>query len=162
EAGGYDPDVPRDNIPQIRRTEQEQAAALLGGRDVRFLGLPEGSLLHPSRELHLELVRAIRRVPPQRIVTWRPEWNWQPFRSCHPDHLATGTLTLQAVYPDAGNPFAWSFLQEGEGLAPWTTEEIWLINSAQVNHYVDVTETFERKVAAVRVHASQAGHHVDL
>ena len=162
DAGGYDPAVSRSRVPQIRRGEQNRAAALLGVRDVRFLGLPEGSLLDPGPELHIELVRAIRRVRPQRIVTWSPEWNWQRFRGCHPDHLATGTLTLRAAYPDAGNPFALSFLRDDERLQPWTADEIWLINSAQVNHYVDVTETFERKVAAVRVHDSQAGHHEDL
>jgi LmbE family N-acetylglucosaminyl deacetylase len=35
--------------------------------------------------------------------------------------------------------------------------EVWLINSParEVNLYVDITETFDRKVAAVRAHASQ-------
>ena len=106
EAGGFDPDVPRSEIPRIRRAEQHKAAAVLGVSDVWFLGRDEGRLLATSPELHVELVRAIRRVRPQRIMTWSPEWNWQRFRSCHPDHLATGTLTLHAVYPDAGNPAA--------------------------------------------------------
>jgi LmbE family N-acetylglucosaminyl deacetylase len=34
-----------------------------------------------------------------------------------------------------------------------------LINSPQVNHYVDVTDTFE--VAALRRHQSQTGHRPD-
>jgi len=33
-----------------------------------------------------------------------------------------------------------------------------LINSPQPNRYVDITETFDRKVAAVRTHESQTGH----
>jgi LmbE family N-acetylglucosaminyl deacetylase len=35
--------------------------------------------------------------------------------------------------------------------------EVWLINSParEVNHYVDITDTFDRKVAAVQAHASQ-------
>ena len=34
---------------------------------------------------------------------------------------------------------------------------MWLINSPEreVNHYVDITETFDRKVAAVRAHTTQ-------
>ncbi|MBN1173834.1 MAG: PIG-L family deacetylase [Micromonosporaceae bacterium] len=162
EAGGFDPDVPRADIPRIRRAEQEEAAAILGVDEVRFLGLSEGGLLRPSRELHVEVVRAIRGVRPQIVVTWSPEWNWQRFRSCHPDHLATGTLTLQAVYPDAGNRFALTTLREDEGLEAWTAEEIWLINSPHVNHYVDVTDTFDTKVRAVAAHASQTGHYPDL
>jgi LmbE family N-acetylglucosaminyl deacetylase len=130
---------------------------MLGVREVRFLGSSEGSLLDAPRQLHQDLVRVIRRVKPQRVVTWNPGWNWQRFRSCHPDHLATGAAVLRAIYPDASNPFALIHLQQDEGLQPWTVQEAWLINSPQreVNHYVDITSTFDRKVAAVRAHASQ-------
>jgi LmbE family N-acetylglucosaminyl deacetylase len=48
-------------------------------------------------------------------------------------------------------------LKEQEGLEAWTVPEVWLINSParEVNHYVDITDTFDRKVAAVQAHASQ-------
>jgi LmbE family N-acetylglucosaminyl deacetylase len=156
-GGGFDPGVPRPEIPHIRRAEQQQAAKLLGVSEVRFFGLGEQSLLDDRRELHENLVRVIRQVRPQRVVTWSPEWNWKRFRSSHPDHLATGALALTAIYPDAGNPFALAHLREEEGLEPWTVREAWLINSPEweVNHYVDITETFDRKVAAVRAHTSQ-------
>jgi LmbE family N-acetylglucosaminyl deacetylase len=157
DAGGFDLAMPRTRIPQTRRTEQVQAAALLSVGDVRFFSLGEGSFQHAGRELHVDLVRVIRQVRPQRVVTWSPEWNWQRFRSCHPDHLATGAAVLTAIYPDAGNQFALSQLKEQEGLDAWTVGEVWLLNSPQreVNQYVDITETFDRKVAAVRAHASQ-------
>jgi LmbE family N-acetylglucosaminyl deacetylase len=157
EAGGFDPAIPRSEIPQARRAEQAESATLLGVHDVRFFGLGEGGFRQDSHELHVDLVRVIRQVRPQRVVTWSPEWNWQRFRSCHPDHLATGAAVLTAIYPDAGNPFALSQLKEQEGLDAWTVPEVWLINSParEVNHYVDITETFDRKVAAVRAHASQ-------
>ena len=114
-------------------------------------GLGEQSLLDDRRELHENLVRVIRQVRPQRGVTWSPEWNWKRFRSCHPDHLATGAAALTAIYPDAGNPFALAYLREEEGLEPRTVPEVWLINSPdrEVNRYVDITGTFDRKVAAV-------------
>ncbi len=157
EAGGFDPVVPRSQIPQVRRAEQGEGAALLGVHDVRFFGLGEGGFRQERRELHVDLVRVIRQVRPQRVVTWSPEWNWQRFRSCHPDHLATGAEVLTAIYPDAGNSFALTMLKEQEGLDAWTVPEVWLINSParEVNHYVDITDTFDRKVAAVRAHASQ-------
>jgi LmbE family N-acetylglucosaminyl deacetylase len=156
-SGGFDPGVPRPEIPHIRRAEQQQAAKLLGVSEVRFFGLGEQSLLDDRRELHENLVRVIRQVRPQRVVTWSPEWNWKRFRSSHPDHLATGAVALTAIYPDAGNPFVLAHLREEEGLEPWTVREAWLLNSPEreVNHYVDITETFDRKVAAVRAHASQ-------
>ena len=64
---------------------------------------------------------------------------------------------MKAIYPDASNPFAMIHLKQDEGLEPWTVREVWLINSPQreVNHYVDITDTFERKVAAVLAHTSQ-------
>lgn len=43
------------------------------------------------------------------------------------------------------------------GMAP-----SWLLDSTQVNHYVDVTETFECKVAALRLHQSQTSNRQDL
>jgi LmbE family N-acetylglucosaminyl deacetylase len=162
DAGGYDLEVPRTAIPSMRRSEQRRAAAILGVQDLRFFGLREGELQPGSQELRRELVRVIRQVRPQRVVTWSPEWNWQRFRSCHPDHRATGESTLDAVYPDAGNPFAHLPLLEEAGLKAWTVAEAWLLNSADPNHYVDVTETFDRKVAAVQAHASQVGNRENL
>jgi LmbE family N-acetylglucosaminyl deacetylase len=163
-AGGFDPAVPRSAVPGIRRAEQERAAGLLGIGAVCFVGLGEGEVRAGNLDLHRRLVRLIRRVRPDRVVTWSPEWNWQRFRSCHPDHLATGTLTLHAVYPDAGNPFAVLGDAEGEALEAWTVREAWLINSPvrEVNHYVDVTDVFDLKVAAVRAHESQTGNRADL
>src|SRR5262249_16547939 len=157
EAGGFDPVVPRSQIPEVRRAEQAEGAALLGVHDVRFFGLGEGGFRQERGEVHVDLVRVIRQVRPQRVVSWRPEWNWQRFRSCHPDHLATGAAVLTAIYPDAGNPFALPQLKEQEGLDAWTVPEVWLINSParEVNHYVDITDTFDRKVAAVLSHAHQ-------
>jgi len=157
DGGGFDPDVPRGEIPRIRRAEQQESASMLGVCAVRFLGSSEGSLLDAPRQLHEDLVRMIRQVRPQRVLTWSPEWNWQRFRSCHPDHLATGTAVLNAIYPDASNPFALIHLLQDEGLEPWTVQEAWLLNSPQreINHYVDITDTFDRKVAAVLAHASQ-------
>jgi len=156
-GGGFDPDVPRPEIPHIRRGEQQQAAKLLGVSEVKFFGLGEQSLLDDRHELHENLVRVIRQVRPQRVVTWSPEWNWKRFRSSHPDHLATGATALTAIYPDAGNSFALTRLRQEEGLEPWTVREVWLINSPEreVNHYVDITEAFDRKVAAVRADSSQ-------
>lgn len=155
ENGGNDPAVPQAQIPAIRRAEQLKAAGLLNVTDVKFMGINEGVIDPLDQELHKQLVRLIRQVRPQQIVTWSPERNWERFRSCHPDHLATGEATLRALYPDAGNRFALPSLYDDEGLEAWTVSQAWLLNSPRVNHYVDVTSTFDRKVAAVAAHHSQ-------
>ena len=49
DAGGFDPAVPRSEIPGIRRAEQVGgSAAAVGVHDVRFLGYRDGELhRHP-------------------------------------------------------------------------------------------------------------------
>lgn len=160
DAGGFDEDVPRAAVPRIRRTEQQEAAKVLGVATVRFLGLGEDEVGH-SPQVRRELVRVIRHIRPQRLVTWSPEWNWARFRSSHPNHRATGEAALEAVYPDAGNRFAHMDLLS-EGLEPWTVPEIWLINSPHPDHYVDITDVFDQKVAAVQAHESQVGNRENL
>jgi len=162
ENGSRDPDIPAGQIPAVRREEQLRAAELLKVSDVRFMGLNEGLIDPSSRELHEQLVRLIRQVRPQRVMTWSPEWNWARFRSCHPDHLATGEATLRAIYPDAGNRLALRSLYEDEGLDGWTVGEAWLLNSPHVNRHVDITGTFARKTAAVAAHHSQVAGRPDL
>lgn len=126
--------------------------------DVRFRGLAEGTI---SKDVNIrrQIVRVIRQVRPRRLLTWSPEWNWSRFRtSCHIDHRATGELALTAVYPDAGNAFAHSALVYEEMPQPWVVEEIWLLNAREPNHFVDVTDTFDQKIQALRAHRSQTGH----
>lgn len=161
DAGGFDENVPRSDVPAIRRSEQRAAAKVLGVDDVRFLGWKEGSIAQ-SIDRRRELVRVIRQVRPRRLLTWSPEWNWARFRtSCHVDHRATGELALTAAYPEAGNGFSHAELLD-EGLQPWTVEEIWLLNAVAPNYYLDVTQHFDSTMVALRAHASQTAHRGDL
>ena len=40
--------------------------------------------------------------------------------------------------------------------------EVWIAGGPDPNHYVDVTDTFPRKIAALRAHESQIGRMEDL
>jgi len=104
----------------------------------------------------------IRQTRPGRLVCPSPERNYQRAPASHPDHRAVGSAALDAVYPDARNPFAFPDLLATEGLAAWTVPEVWIPGGPAPNHYVDVTATFSRKVAALRAHESQTGHMSDL
>jgi LmbE family N-acetylglucosaminyl deacetylase len=160
DAGGFDA-TPRAEIPAIRENEQRAAGKTVGVTDVTFLGHPDGRL-YVTHELRRDITRQIRRVRPQRVLTQSPERNWQRIYPSHPDHLATGEATLCAVYPDARNPFAHPELLAAEGLQPWTVAEVWMMGGPQSAHFVDVTDTFDRKVAALRAHASQTSHMAEL
>ena len=87
-----------------------------------------------------------------------PERNWERIPASHPDHMAAGEAAIQAVYPDARNPFAHTSLLDDEGLDAWSVPEVWVMGHPTMTHYVDVTETFARKIAALRAHESQTAH----
>lgn len=161
DAGGFDPAVPRDQIPAIRRAEQVAAGECLGVSDVRFLGYRDGSLT-VTMGLRRDISRVIRQVRPQRMLIQSPERNWQRIQASHPDHLASGEAALCAIYPDARNPFAHPELLADEGLADWVVPEVWIMAGPQPTHAVDVTEFFDAKLAALRAHASQTAHMDDL
>src|ERR1700694_6096075 len=61
DAGGFDLEVPRSEIPQIRRAEQRRAAETVGVLRVEFLGHPDGRLT-PSLELRRDVYRVTRAV----------------------------------------------------------------------------------------------------
>lgn len=154
DAGGFDPAVPRSEIPRIRRAEQTAAAAVAGVHDVRFLGYRDGELT-VSHELRRDISRVIRQVRPQRMLIQSPDRNWMRLPASHPDHMAAGEAAIQAIYPDARNPFAHPSLLADEGLADWTVLEAWVFGGPTPNHWVDVTDQFDRKIAAIAEHHSQ-------
>ncbi len=104
DAGGYDLEFPRDQIAAIRRAEQIEAAKRVGVHDVRFLGYPDGRL-EASFELRRDISRVIRQVQPQRALVPSPERDYTRVGRSHPDHRAAGDAALDAIYPDARNPF---------------------------------------------------------
>ncbi|HEY3681518.1 MAG TPA: PIG-L deacetylase family protein [Streptosporangiaceae bacterium] len=160
DAGGFDPAVPRAEIPAIRQAEQTAAAKQLGVSDVRFLGYSDGRV-EPTLELRRDIARVIRQVRPDRILLPTPERNYERMAPSHPDHRAVGSAALDAVYPDARNPFAHPELA-AEGLEAWTVREIWMNGGPSPNHFPDVTEMFDKKLAALRAHVSQVVNIGDL
>ncbi len=161
DAGGFDPAVPRSEIPGIRRAEQRAAAAVAGVHDVRFLGYRDGEL-QVSHDLRRDISRVIRQVRPDRMLIQSPERNWARIPASHPDHLAAGEAAMCAIYPDARNPFAHPSLQLDEGLDAWTVPEVWVMAGPHPDRWVDVTDTFDAKIAALRAHVSQTEHMTDL
>jgi LmbE family N-acetylglucosaminyl deacetylase len=157
DAGGSDRSITRADMARIRRVEQTAAAAEVGVTDLTFLGYPDGRLT-PTIELRRDISRVIRKQQPQRVITQSPIRNFTRIFASHPDHLAAGEATLCAVYPDARNPFAHMELLEKEGLEPYSVAEVWMsaaMGLGQEPRVVDVTDTADRKLAALRCHRSQ-------
>lgn len=161
DAGGADPNVPRSEIPGIRRREQIEAGKALGVTDIYFLGYKDGDL-QVTQDLRRDISRVIRQVKPQRVLMQSPERNWNRIYSSHPDHLAAGEAAIFSVYPDARNPFAHPVLLQDEGLDAWSVGEVWVMGSPEVNHYENVTQFFPHKLEALQAHESQTAHMEDL
>lgn len=161
DAGGFDPDVPRSEIAGIRQAEQRAAAAEVGVTDLVFLGYPDG-LVEASLALRQDIARVIRQVRPQRMLVQSPERTFERMPANHPDHLNTGEASLCAIYPDARNPFTFPTLLSDEGLEAWSVDETWIQTPSGANRWVDITDEFPRKLAALRAHVSQTGHMPDL
>jgi LmbE family N-acetylglucosaminyl deacetylase len=161
DSGGFD-ETPRDQMPVLREAEQRAAAAELGVTEIEFLDGYRDGYLTPTIELRRDIARAIRRVRPDRILTNSPLRRWDRLAGpSHPDHLAVGEATTCAVYPDSRNPFAFPELLEA-GFEPWVVREVWYSAGPNPDHAVDVTETFGKKIAALRRHVTQTQHMDDL
>ncbi|CAN5259632.1 hypothetical protein BH20ACT9_BH20ACT9_18550 [soil metagenome] len=72
----------------------------------------------------------------------------------HPDHRAAGDLVLHAINPAASTRL-WDPSLLDDGLEPWDVAELWLMSFGQGATLVDVADAFDRKLAALRCHASQ-------
>ncbi len=112
------PDVDPAALARLRETEQRAAAAVLGVRQVRFLDQPDGYLT-PDLALRKQVVRVLRQVRPEIVVTCDPTNFFPNDRYInHPDHRAAGQATLDAVFPAAGSALFFPELLTDEGLQP--------------------------------------------
>jgi LmbE family N-acetylglucosaminyl deacetylase len=154
-AGSNDPNQDLAELVRIREDEQRAACAVLGVREVIFLGYPDGTL-QPTIELRRELTRIIRKLKPDRVVVGDPTGVFYGNEYInHPDHRAAAEAAIYAVFPSAvTRPIFPELL--AEGYEPHQVKEVYIMgDDAQANTYVDISNTLERKIEALRCHKSQ-------
>ena len=151
DKGTSDTDVKPNELANIREQEQLAAAKLLGVREVIFLHYPDQAL-EDTPEFRKEIVRLIRMYQPGTVVTADPyrRYIW------HRDHRITGQVTLDAIFPYARDFLAYPNLLK-QGLQPHKVKEVLLWGSEEPDHYSNITDTFDIKIAALRCHKSQLG-----
>jgi len=152
--GSNDPNMPPERIGPLRHAEQLEAARILGVETVIFLDYEDGTL-EPTMELRRELTRLIRRYRPDIVITSDPSryFNRNVYIN-HPDHRAAGEAALYAVFPSAVTRYIFRELLD-EGLEPYKVREIYLTGSLEPDTFVDISETIELKLAALKAHRSQ-------
>ena len=153
-------DMDRLELATLREKEQLAAAAAVGVSDVRFLGLPDGHLVF-DLDLRRAMSALIRAVRPDLVLQQSPERRFDRIYGSHPDHLAVAEATIAAVYPDARNPHAHPSLLL-EGLEPHSVPEVWIGGLEPSDLFVDVTDVFDQRVAALASHESQVAWIEDL
>jgi LmbE family N-acetylglucosaminyl deacetylase len=156
DRGSQDATADPAEVARTRESEMIEAASRLDMDEVVFLRCPDGSLM-PDLDLREKIVRMIRTHKPDVVITHDP---FRPY-ALHPDHRAVGLATTDAVYPTARDPLYFPEHLE-EGLEPHKVAEIWFFGPEHPDKVVDITETFDRKIAALRAHVSQVGDGAEL
>ena len=89
-----------------------------------------------------------------------PPWFFENRYYNRSDHRTAGAITLDAVFPGAGNPHYFSAHLD-EGLDPHDVDRVWLAWTLEPNHREDVTGHLETKLAALAREAEEAGRSID-
>lgn len=158
DAGADDPRTDPLELARLREAEQRAAAGIVGYEGVTFLHRPDGALEN-DLALREQLVRVIRAFRPDAVATMDPTVVIHTDSHVqHTDHREAGMAAIDAVYPAARNAMAFPHLAIHEGLPPHSVPRLYLFWSEKPNAWVDVSATLDRKLAALRAHASQMRH----
>jgi len=150
------PAMTREALVAIREEEQRDAGRILGVKETIYLGYEDG-MLEPSIPLRRELTRLIRRHRPEAVLTGDPTVRYYGTTYMnHPDHRAAADVALDAVFPSAGTRLIFPELL-AEGLEPHEVRQVYIHGAERPDTYVDIAETLDVKVAALRAHKSQMG-----
>ena len=155
DAGADDATIDPLALARTREAEQRAAARVVGYEAVDFLHRPDGALEN-DLALREQLVRIIRQFRPDAVVAMDPTVIIHEYGFVqHVDHRNAGLAAVDAVYPAARNAMAFPHLVTSEGLAPWEVNQLYLFFTDKPNAWVDIADTIETKIAALREHASQ-------
>jgi len=128
-----------------REAEAVEAARIMGVAVRENLGLPDAGLRNIP-EYQQKIVEVLRRLRPQMVVL--PYWKQR-----HPDHREAGNLGYDACYLAGLQKYD----APGEPHRP--TRIMYSSNLRDVRHsfLIDVSDQFERKLAAVAAYRTQFG-----
>ena len=152
--GSSDPRMRPEQLIALREAEQREAARVLGVTEVTFLGYEDGEL-EDTRDLRRDVAREIRRWRPDLVITLNPHRTYNNFPGWHRDHRTTARVVLDCVYPLARDRMAFpELLPDHE---PHTVREVYTIQWEQPSLVIDIADTMDLKLEAIRCHVSQVG-----
>ncbi len=161
DVGIADLAITRAEAAAIREAETLAAAKVVGVEDITFLGEPDGMVVN-TLDLRKKLVREIRRFKPEVVFSDDPTLMFNPQgRINHPDHRAVGTATCDAIFPCAGQPHFFQELAQ-EGISAHKVRKVYIMSRGQGDTFVNISETIELKLQALKAHVSQVGENPEL
>ena len=157
DKGTSDPNMKPESLAVIRESEQENACRVVGGEQVIFLRHADG-MLQNTLALRKDIVRQIRIHQPDVVICQDPTNRYGDSNINHPDHRAAGDTALDAIFPSARDYHMFPELVQDEGLLPHKVLEVYLsTRESNASVWIDITDTIDIKVSALKQHASQVG-----
>ena len=155
DAGADDARTDPLELARTREAEQNAAAEVVGYEGVDYLHRPDGALEN-DLALREQLVRIIRAFKPDAVLAMDPTViiHERGFVQ-HVDHRMAALAAVDAVYPAARNAMAFPHLVIDEGLEPHSVNKLYLFFTDRPNTWVDVSDTIDTKIDALRKHVSQ-------
>jgi LmbE family N-acetylglucosaminyl deacetylase len=161
--GSEDKDMSAAELVKVREHEQREAVKILGAREAHFLHYEDG-MLEVTMNLKKDIARVIRQLRPDTVVVFDPTMVYSSELGFvnHPDHRAAGQATLDAVFPLARDHLSFPDLYANEKLEPHKVEHLLLVNLDKQNYFVDISQSFDTKIAALTKHESQVGNRQNI
>ena len=145
------PGITPQELSSTREKEQLDAAQILGVKKVVMLDHRDGEL-EDTGEFRKEIVREIRRVRPEVVLSTEP---YRMNLSWHRDHRIAGQVALDAVFPYARDHLHFMELWQEEGLEPHKTGTMLLWGTERPDTFIDIADTLDQKIEAIKAHRSQ-------
>lgn len=149
--GSNDLDMTSEKLAVIREAEQREASRVIGAKEITFLGYGDGEL-ESSVELIGKIVLEIRKFKPDIIFCQDP---WRT-RHNHRDHRNAGQSAFDAVYPYARDHLHFPE-QLAAGLETHKVAEIYTTMTEEPEIVIDISDTIQTKIDALKEHKSQIG-----
>ena len=153
--GSDDPNITPEELTKVRYREQISASKVIGAKDVFFMHYPD-AMLEVTMELKRDIVRVIRKIKPDTVITMDPTMVYDLNRGFvnHSDHRAAGQATIDAVFPMSRDRLIFPELLT-EGLEPHKVQNLLLTNFSNSTIGVDISDFIDQKISALKEHTSQ-------
>ena len=149
-AGTHDTSFTPYTLAARREVEQENACDVLGLKHIEFLRHDDCCLM-ADLTLRRELVHVLRQYKPAVVFCGDPNLVfWGNNRINHPDHRAAAFAALDAIFPCASMELLWP--EEGRA---HEVHGIYVRAFEQLDTWIDITDTVELKIKALREHHCQ-------